>query len=171
MWENHLWSAYDGANAVALDTEDNIFVFGHTLSQNVDISSPLGNADAWLAKLNGEGELLQEFTYGGTAFDLGKDLTIDNEQQLWLCGYSRSADIDLTENNGDNDVFNAIEQSFTSQSNLFLGGNAADLAHAMTLLADQSIVVVGSTESTNGLFENNHGDKDVFIARWHPINE
>ena len=65
-------SAYDGATAVALDTEDNIFVFGHTLSQNVDISSPLGNADAWLAKLNGEGELLQEFTYGGTAFDLGK---------------------------------------------------------------------------------------------------
>ena len=76
MWKSLGGSAYDGANAAAPDTEDNIFVFGHTLSQNVDISSPLGNADAWLAKLNGEGELLKEFTYGGTAFDLGKDLPL-----------------------------------------------------------------------------------------------
>ena len=173
MWEKSLGgSAYDGANAVALDTEDNIFVFGHTLSQNVDISSPLGNADAWLAKLNGEGELLQEFTYGGTAFDLGKDLTIDNEQQLWLCGFSRSADIDLTENNGDNDVFlMQLNNRLLPNQTFSLGGNAADLAQAMTFLPDNSIVVVGSTESTDGPFRNNRGNKDIFIARWHPILE
>ena len=45
-----------------------------------------------------------------------------------------------------------------------LGGNAADLAQAMTFLSDNSIVVVGSTESTDGPFRNNRGNKDIFIA-------
>ena len=172
LWEKSLGgSAYDGANAVVLDTEENILVLGHTLSQDQDISSPLGNADAWLTKLSPTGELLLEFTYGGTAFDAGRDLML-NREQVWLCGFSRSADIDLAENKGDNDVFLfQLNDRLLPDQRFSLGGNAADLAHAMTLLADQSIVVVGSTESTNGLFENNHGDKDVFIARWHPTNE
>ena len=93
-------------------------------------------------------------------------------RNVWLCGYSRSADIDLTENKGDNDVFLfQLNDRLLPDQQFSLGGNATDLAHAMTILADQSIVVVGSTESTDGLFGNNHGDKDVFIARWHPINE
>ena len=172
MWEKSLGgSAYDGANAVALDEEENILVLGHTLSQDQNISSPLGNADAWLAKLSPSGELLQEFTYGGTAFDLGRDLIL-GQKQFWVCGYSRSADIDLTENKGDNDVFLfQLNERLLPDQRFSLGGNAADLANAMTILADQSIVVVGSTESTDGLFENNHGYKDIFIACWHPVNE
>ena len=172
VWEKSLGgSAYDGANAVILDNEENILVLGHSLSQDYDVSSPLGKADAWLAKLNPMGELLQEFTYGGTAFDLGRDLVL-HQEYVWLCGYSRSVDIDLKENKGDNDVFLfQLNERLLPDQQFSLGGNAADLAHAMTILADQSIVVVGSTESTDGLFENNHGDKDVFIARWHPINE
>ena len=73
VWEKSLGgSAYDAANAVILDEEENILVLGHSLSQDYDVSSPLGKADAWLAKLSPTGELLQEFTYGGTAFDLGQ---------------------------------------------------------------------------------------------------
>ena len=53
LWEKSLGgSAYDGANAVALDVNENIYILGHTLSQDADISSPIGNADIWLVKLN-----------------------------------------------------------------------------------------------------------------------
>ena len=68
---------------MALDGNENIYILGHTLSQDADISSPIGNADIWLVKLNQGGELLHELTYGGTSFDLGRDLIFDQQQRLW----------------------------------------------------------------------------------------
>ena len=61
-WEKFLGEVYDGANAVALDGNENTHILGHTLSQDADISSPIGNADIWLVKLNQGGELLHELT-------------------------------------------------------------------------------------------------------------
>ena len=54
---------------------------------------------------------------------------------------------------------------------LLLEGNSTDLAHALVVLEDLSLIVVGSTESTNTIFGNNHGNRDIFIARWHPVVE
>lgn len=173
LWEKSLGgSAYDGANAVALDGNENIYILGHTLSQDADISSPIGNADIWLVKLNQGGELLHELTYGGTSFDLGRDLIFDQQQRLWLCGYSRSNDVDFQTNEGDNDGFlMQLNDNLLPQQTFTLGGNSTDLAHALVVLEDLSLVVVGSTESTNGIFQNNRGNKDVFIARWHAVIE
>jgi len=32
-------------------------------------------------------------------------------------------------------------------------------------------LVVGSSESQDGLFQNNQGDKDIFVALWDVISE
>ena len=122
----------DGANAVIFTSDQKIVVLGNSLSQDQDISSPLGNSDFWLLSLDLDGNLITERSYGGTDFDLGRDLAVNHTQHLWLTGYSRSSDIDLSKNQGDNDValFYMDQNQFPLQ-HFNLGGSRQDLAHAL----------------------------------------
>ena len=173
LWERSFGgSNYDGSNAVWLDQKQNLHVLGNTFSTDHDISSPLGNSDFWLISMDQSGHLLTENTFGGTDFDLGQDILVDENNRFWLTGYSRSDDIDLTENQGDNDIvlFQLDQNKFPKQY-FSLGGSGLDLAHAMVQLTQGGILVVGSTESTDGPFADNRGDKDIFLALWNDVLE
>lgn len=162
----------DGANAVIFTSDQKIVVLGNSLSQDQDISSPLGNSDFWLLSLDLDGNLITERSYGGTDFDLGRDLAVNHTQHLWLTGYSRSSDIDLSKNQGDNDValFYMDQNQFPLQ-HFNLGGSRQDLAHALVEYGQGGVLVCGSTESADGDFSQNRGDKDIFVAYWDLISQ
>ncbi|MGB2475660.1 MAG: hypothetical protein ACPIB2_03135 [Flavobacteriaceae bacterium] len=173
LWERSLGgSNYDGANAIVLDEENRLHVFGNTFSQDKHIAAPLGASDFWLVSLNLRGELLSEKTFGGSNFDLGRDLIITNNTHFWLTGYSRSQDLDLSNNKGNNDVaLLQLDAHYFPLQSFSLGGSGQDLAHALVEWGEGGILVVGSSESNDHAFENNRGDKDVFLAFWHAISE
>lgn len=173
IWERSFGgSEYDAANAVVLDQTENIYVFGNTFSGDQDISSPLGHSDMWLISLNQNGELLSERNFGGSGFDVGRDLAFAPNGALWLVGYSQSEDIDFSINAGDNDIaLLQLDQNLFPQQHFNLGGNALDIAHAVLPLEDGRLLVVGTSESQDGLFQNNQGGKDIFVALWDVISE
>ncbi len=173
LWERSFGgSEYEGSNAVWLDSKQVLHVFGNTFSTDKDISSPLGSSDFWLISVDQNGNLLSENTFGGTAFDLGRDLLIDKNNHFWLTGYSRSSDIDLSENHGDNDiVLLQLDQNKFPKQHFSLGGSGLDIAHAIVELPQGGILVVGSTESADGSFTGNRGNKDIFLALWDGILE
>ena len=173
LWERSFGgSEYEGSNAVWLDSKQVLHVFGNTFSTDKDISSPLGSSDFWLISVDQNGNLLFENTFGGTAFDLGRDLLIDKNNHFWLTGYSRSSDIDLSENYGDNDiVLLQLDQNKFPKQHFSLGGSGLDIAHAIVELPQGGILVVGSTESADGSFTGNRGNKDIFLALWDGILE
>ncbi len=133
LWERSFGgSDYDGSNAVWLDQKQNLHVLGNTFSTDYDISSPLGNSDFWLISIDQSGNLLTENTFGGIDFDLGQDLLVDENNRFWLTGYSRSDDVDLAENQGDNDILLLqLDQNKFPKQYFSLGGSGLDLAHAM----------------------------------------
>lgn len=173
LWERSFGgSQYDAANAVVLDQAQNIYVFGNTFSEDRDISSPLGRSDMWLFSLNQAGNLLSEQNFGGTAFDVGRDLSFDKNGQLWLVGYSQSSDVDFSNNMGDNDiVLLQLDANRYPMQHFSLGGSGLDIAHAILTLDDGRLLVVGTSESQDGPFQNNRGDKDIFIAIWDVVLE
>jgi len=173
IWERSFGgSQYDAANAVQLDAAQNIYIFGNTFSQDQDISSPLGHSDMWLLSINQAGQLLREQSYGGTGFDMGRDLSFDPYGNIWLAGYSQSEDIDFSLNAGDNDIgLLQLDQNLFPQQHFNLGGSGLDIAHAVLALEDGKVLVVGTSESQDGLFQNNQGGKDVFVALWDVILE
>lgn len=172
LWENSYGGAQtDGANAV-IYAEDKLYVLGDTRSGDQDVSSLLGNADFWLLTLDLEGRLLQEKTFGGSDFDLGRDLIFDSQRRYWLTGYSRSQDIDFSVNQGDNDVvLLQLDAQQQPQQHFSLGGSGQDLGHALVQHPSGGILVVGSTESRDGDFVNPRGGKDIFIAFLDTITE
>ena len=173
IWERSFGgSEYDAANAVVLDQTENIYVFGNTFSGDQDISSPLGHSDMWLISLNQNGDLLSERNFGGSGFDVGRDLAFAPNGALWLVGYSQSEDIDFSTNARDNDIaLLQLDQNLFPQQHFNLGGNALDIAHAILPLEDGRLLVVGTSESQDGLFQNNQGGKDIFVALWDVISE
>ena len=173
IWERSFGgSEYDAANAVVLDQTEKIYVFGNTFSGDQDISSPLGHSDMWLISLNQNGDLLSERNFGGSGFDVGRDLAFAPNGALWLVGYSQSEDIDFSTNAGDNDIaLLQLDQNLFPQQHFNLGGNALDIAHAVLPLEDGRLLVVGTSESQDGLFQNNQGGKDIFVALWDVISE
>ena len=173
LWEQSFGgSETDGANAVALTPDQKLLILGNTVSIDQDVSSPLGNSDFWLLTLDLDGNLVTERSYGGSDFDLGRDLLVNRDQNVWLTGYSRSNDIDLTTNRGDNDValFYMDSNQFPKQQ-FTLGGSGQDLAHALVEYGQGGVLVTGSTESADGDFTQNRGDKDIFIAYWDLISQ
>lgn len=167
LWErSYGGAAIDGANAVVQREDGLLCVLGNSFSQDKDISTPMGSSDIWLVVLDTDGNFRGEYSYGGSDFDLGRDL-ISSQNQLWITGYTRSHDVDIKENHGENDVFVAqLGENFLPKQRLSLGGEGEDLAHAILQRPDGTVVVVGSTESQTGSFETQRGEKDIFIAQW-----
>ena len=169
LWEKTLGgSEIDGANAVLQDGEGNIVVFGNSFSPDGNISYPKGSSDFWIITLNTSGELLSEHSFGGSSFDLGRGLAIGSNDDLWLAGYSRSNDGDVSLNQGDNDMLVLrLSPDKTVLNSFSLGGLSVDLAHDIIELSSGKIIVVGETESVDGLFQGNHGNKDLVVVQYH----
>jgi len=126
----------------------------------------LGQSDFWLLAIDHQGKLLRENSYGGSGFDLGKDVLLDHRNQLWLVGYGQSVDGDFLANSGENDIqLLGLDHQLLPQLSATLGGEGQDLANALVEWQNK-ILVVGSTESRSGQFRNNQGDKDIFVALW-----
>lgn len=167
IWERSFGgAAIDGANAIVQREDGLLCILGNSFSQDQDVSAPLGSSDIWLLVMDTDGNFRGEYSYGGTDFDLGRDL-VSHNNQLWITGYSRSNDLDAQNNQGENDIFVAhLGENFLPLQRISFGGEGEDFAHAILQRPGGAILVVGSTESQTGHFENNQGDKDIFIAQW-----
>tara|TARA_R110000823_G_scaffold275718_1_gene394412 strand:- start:973 stop:2301 length:1329 start_codon:yes stop_codon:yes gene_type:complete len=75
-------SGADYSSAVAVDSLDNNYVLGYT------ISAGAGNYDFLIIKRNTEGVVQWQRTLGGTGNDRGYGLAIDSSDNLYVCGYS-----------------------------------------------------------------------------------
>ena len=98
-----LWSTYFGGNSldygqgVCIDNFSNIILTGGTFS-NTGIASSFasqgtiaGDYDAYLVKLNSNGQRLWSTYFGGIFYDYANAVACDNNNQLSIAGYTTSA--------------------------------------------------------------------------------
>ena len=105
LWAKNIGgSSEETAYDVTYDSAGNIYLTGFTNSSDGDFTSIHGSQDAYLAKLDGSGNLLWAKTYGGTDDENAYGMTWLNGM-LVMAGYSKSNDGDLTANYGDYDVW------------------------------------------------------------------
>ncbi|MFK7784259.1 MAG: SBBP repeat-containing protein [Crocinitomicaceae bacterium] len=109
---NLLWSTYYGGNgfdradASVLDGEGNLYVTGFTTSGNFDTQNAggyyqgndAGLGDAFILKFDEFGNRLWSTHYGGSSKDIGNDLAVDNDNNLFFYGYTESTDLPLMDN-------------------------------------------------------------------------
>jgi hypothetical protein len=167
-----LWSTYFGAgsddyiNGLAIDSDDNAYIGGQTLS-NAGLSTSAvhqvsyggGTGDGFVAKFNGDGDRLWCSYYGGSAYDKITDVCASNDGNVFLIGMTTSTSgISTSGSNQPNyaggmyDVFIAKFDGNGSRIwGTYYGGNDVEGANCATIDSNNNIFIVGSTESPNNI--------------------
>lgn len=94
------------AQAVTKTTDAGYAILGYTQSTNGDITGKTNNSfDYWLLKFDANNHLQWQKTYGGTNDDRGSDIIQTSDGGYAILGFSKSNDIDVSENFGDQDFW------------------------------------------------------------------
>ncbi len=167
VWEKSFGgSQIDEARAIIKTDDGNYIVAGDTRSSDNDISQNKGAADLWLIKISPTGNLIWEKTLGGSSFDVARAIKKTQDNSFLLSGSSRSSDMDVSENKGQNDAW--VLKTNNSGNLIWettIGGSNIDFSYDVAELANGSIIAVGDTNSTDGDILNNKGFTDLLIIK------
>lgn len=159
-------SEIDVAYGITSAADGNYLIVGDSRSLDQDISQNNGNADMWLVKISPNGTLLWEKNFGGGQFDSAKGITSISDGNFLITGSSRSSNLDVSANQGENDVwFIVVDANGTLLFEKNIGGTSLDFSEAAIYTSDGSVVVVGNTESNNGDITQNKGIKDLLVFK------
>ncbi len=108
--------------------------------------------DAYILKINEDGDKLLEKTYGGTGKEYATAVTAAKNGDYLIVGSTRSV------SNGRADILSImIDQNGTVKGSGHYGGKKMDIAHGVTQIKDGSFFIAGETESYG------NGGIDIFL--------
>ena len=167
LWEKSFGGEeIDQARAIVKSGDGNFVIAGDTRSNSNDVSNNNGAADLWLIKISPEGELIWERTIGGSSFDVSRSIKRTRDNGFILAGSSRSSDIDVSENKGQNDAWVLkVDSNGNLQWERSIGGSNIDFAYGIAELNDNTIVVVGDTASNDQDITENKGFTDMLLIK------
>ena len=144
----------DVFRAIEISSNGGYLIAGHT------DSSGAGNKDLWLIKINEEGAVEWQKTYGGIAGDVARSIRETADGGHIVVGFTNSF------TSGSNDVW-VIK--LNSDGNIewqkAYGAGGADVAHAVQQTSDGGYVVAGYTKSFGASM------KDYFILKLSATGE
>ncbi len=176
-------SAYEDANAMAVDGAGNIYLTGHTQSADFPTTpatydnSMAGDRDLFLVKVDPTLSTLLYSTYlGGTGsmpqaiMEIVSGLTVDASGNAYLTGLTNSPDFPVTAGAYDTSLGDSQGDAFVTKINLagggpadlvystFLGGGAEDWGRSIVVDSSGNAYVAGRTWSadfptTGGAFD------------------
>ena len=145
----------DRGRKIALDSSGNIYVTGYYWS-TVDFGggnvTSNGNWDAFLLKLNSSGTFQWVKSYGYNYNDLGRDVAIDSNDNIYMLGnYRGTVDFgggdEIGANNGD--IFLVkFNSSGVFQWVYTAGASEADDSRALALDSNDNLYITGSFRDT-----------------------
>ena len=185
------WSTYyggngeDAVNGMAVDGNGDIIVTGYTKSSNNMAYLGYVNAfiggtfDAYVAKLDANGNRIWGTYFGGTKGDFGTEVVIDKHNDIYVTGFTFSTNFETTPgvhqeelgSNYDAFLIKLNAGGGLIWSTLYGGGNY-DYARGIALDTAENIYISGSTSSTlaialGGWQNTKGGANDEFLAKFN----
>ena len=165
-----IWGSYLGGNGndsgtgLALDSNGDVYISGNTGSTTGMGTAGAhqtilgGGTDAFLSKFTSGGQKVWTTCYGGAATDNGRFVSVDQQNNVYLTGYSLSTDKIATADAlqpasaGGADAFIAkFNSSGQRDWGTYFGGPAND--YGLSVLADPlgKLYLAGATQSNTGV--------------------
>lgn len=160
-------SAFDFAHAVVQARDGGYLVSGYARSSNGDVLLNNGQEDMWILKLDANGNMIWQKTYGGTGGEGANSACQTSDGGYILAGVTHSFNIDVIGNHGIHDFWVVkIDSVGNSQWKECLGGSQEDNANCIKQTSDNGYIVTGISESTDGdVISNNHGGGDYWVVK------
>ncbi len=174
IWDKTLGGlGYNRPHSVVQTNDGNIIIAGLNDMDGGDVSVNYGGADFWVVKMDIEGNLIWDKSFGGSGDDIVEKIIKTRDGDFLLVGTSNSMDGDISSPQGmdDNDFWvvkmdmdgNLVwEKSYGGSG----GGMYGDWATAVVESSEGGFVVVGHSSSTNGQVTGNHaGTEDFWVIK------
>lgn len=174
-WQKTLGgSLNDIATSIALSPEDGYIVAGYTQSTNGDITLNHGSNDVWVVKLDVDGDIIWQRTYGGTGDDRAYIVNSAPNGGYYVTGNSSASngEGDVSNNNGWADVWVLkLEENGNLIWQKSLGGSSTDIGFSGAVTPNETYIVTGMANSDDGDMTFNHGDGDYWVAELNEDGE
>lgn len=178
MWVKQAGGAgYDYGMSIKTDDQSNSYICGNFMGDATfgpfSFTSQAATQDIFVAKLDASGNWLWAIQAGGTMEDLGRDLALDSEGNIYLTGsFTGSATFGSTtlSNPGDKDIFVA---KISNEGNWLwaqkAGGDAYDEGYGIATDGSGNSYLTGvfrgEASFGNLMLTSNDFFYDVFVAK------
>ena len=161
--------------SIAVDSSGNIYITGY-FYETVDFGggnvTSAGSADIFVLKLNSSGTFQWVNTYGGSAFDVGMDITVDSSGNSYITGYFEGT-VDFgggsVTSAGAADIFILkLNSSGTFQWVNIFGGTSTDVGQGIAVDSSGNSYITGSfleTVDFGGGNVTSAGSDDIFVLK------
>ncbi|MBL7938425.1 MAG: T9SS type A sorting domain-containing protein [Flavobacteriales bacterium] len=175
-----------------VDANDNLYLTGSFSSTGGDfdpgegevILNSVGSGDIFLSKFDPTGTLDWVVSFGGTTGDQGYGLANDGADNIYLCGYSNSATIDLdpgpdVEEFSSGAVQDIVVVKLSPEAEYLwafrLGAGSSDIGNALCIDEADNVFLMGSFGDVDVDFDpgpadfplNSNSGTDMFLAHYH----
>jgi hypothetical protein len=175
QWQKTYGGSDDDRGFDLIQTSDGGFaVLGKSKSNDLDVSENSGFDDFWISKLDSNGSISWEYSYGFAGSDTPNSIiqTQDN-------GYLLTGVLDVSASNGQGDRYAAVRQRHAggdywaiklNSSGLrewsnYYGGSFTDTAYDAIQTQDNGYIIIGSSDSTDVDVSNPNGGYDFWVIK------
>lgn len=163
-WTRYFGGSFTDAPFGVVETDSNDFIIaGSSDSDDVDISSNRGTYDFWVVRIDSNGTLVWEKSFGGTQIDEARGITMTSDGNFLIIGDSRSADVDVSVNNGIADLWMVkIDDSGNVLWDKSIGGTHFDAGRSVSNDLQDGFIISGSSRSDFSQHQNK-GQNDAWV--------
>jgi hypothetical protein len=141
-------------------------VAGWSASTNGDVTGNHGLHDYWIVKLDIDGGLVWQHSFGGSQDDIAYSAQQTTDGGYIIGGYSESSDDDVAGNHGVYDYWMVkLNSAGDSLWKFCFGGTSVDQPYSVQQTKDAGYIVVGQSNSNNGDVSDNHGGYDFWMLK------
>lgn len=145
---------HDFAKKIISDGANNFYIIGSSIEHTN------GSFDAIVHKIDLNGNLIWRKKFGGTGYEYGNDIDINEDHELLITGTSSSFSIDEKP-----DIFVLkLDEDGTEIWSKTLGESESAYGNAGAFLADQSIGILGTSKN------NSTKDEDLYFVQLSSAN-
>jgi hypothetical protein len=131
-------------------------IIGQTKSSDGDVSANQGSSDYWLVKIDANGDILWEKTFGGSFYESAYDITGTNDGGFIIAGKKNY--IDGMPTNSDFWIIKINSDGNMVWENTY-GGSNFDIPSNIIATDDNGFIVAGVTFSDDGDITGNESNK------------
>ncbi len=166
-------SADDRGNSVIQTQDGGYAILGYSFSDYQDVTENAGMQDFWLVKLDANGNISWQKSFGYQGADSGISIIQTNDQ-----GYLVSGILDVTASGGQGNTSRnsnrhaggdywalKLNSSGDVEWSQYFGGNFTDTPQGVIQTNDNGFIIVGSSDSDDTDISNNIGTYDFWMIR------
>lgn len=175
QWQKTYGGSLDDRGTSIIQTQDGGYaVLGSSTSADGQVTTNAGAQDFWVAKLDANGNMVWQKSFGYSGSDKGISLiqTQDN-------GYLLTGIIDVTASGGQGNSRHAggdywaikLDVNGTLVWRNYFGGNFTDTPYDVTQTQDNGYLIVGSSDSNDTDISNNIGTYDFWVVKLSALGD